>query len=343
VDLLNVVVNDGTLGIVDHPVGTIAVGDPAVVISAGDIQGLLTKQDRCDSRGEKGNVAMATGFSAVGTKDEETDSATVLCVGQPAIKIVKKVSVHGVIFDDDTVYADPTSDAYYLIEVTNTGSEPLVDVKVSDEDLGLVDIVPVGTGGAGMLDVGETVVLVHSGIGLNTVSDLFVQDFCTTDQVFAFVNTATVEGKADDGGQTVNDDDIAEYICEPLLTLCDVGRPNILNIRYNGDGTDSPSDNAQTADTIVPNPVNLPPVVDVKIYAKNTGGFLKGYNDVGIGDPMFVQDKSKSGKIPPSVVIEILNAAGTQVLQTITFHGSCSQPLNVGDKFGGITIVGGIF
>ena len=39
----------------------------------------------------------------------------------------------------------------------------------------------------------------------------------------------------------------------------------------------------------------------------------------------------------------IYTSQGGTLLQRVNFHTSCSQPLNVGDEFGAITVLGGTY
>ena len=60
--LTNVVVNDPTLGIVNHPVGNLAVGD-SVILDQGDITALFV-DDRCTRSGTFANTASTSGASS---------------------------------------------------------------------------------------------------------------------------------------------------------------------------------------------------------------------------------------------------------------------------------------
>jgi len=61
---------------------------------------------------------------------------------------------------------------------------------------------------------------------------------------------------------------------------------------------------------------------------------------VFLGDP-FAEDGAgfPSGKVAPNTRIRIFDMEGT-LLQNTSFHTSCSQPLEVGDQFGGSIITG---
>jgi hypothetical protein len=92
--------------------------------------------------------------------------------------------------------------------------------------------------------------------------------------------------------------------------------------------------------TIVPPDAVFPDgPVTVLIYGKK-GALLTTYTGVVAGDVLLIEDKvNKPYKIPTDIKIEIYD--GGTLLQTIQFHGSCSEPLNVGDELGAITIYKG--
>ncbi len=322
VGLTNVHVTDGTLGI-DEIVADIPAGQQ-IVLTNGDIPALYY-QDRCTNRGTFANTATASGDSAdTGATTSDTDAAWLECTGTPDIQIVKEISVDGGVtwYDGFTPSQLPPSDAWYRLTVTNTGTADLENVVVNDADLGVVDY-PVGT-----LLIGEFVVLDQVDI-----PELYQVNRCTSGG--EVVNTASANGTSLDypfGG--VNDSDSATLVCAEPVDICEeFGRPTVLKIAYNGT---SFSDNAQ--DVVgVPDVVTLPATVTFKLYDKND--LEATHTGINVGDPMNILGKwTPSGKIPPNIKVEILD--GTTLLQTIIFHGSCSAPLIVGDKFGGFTIIG---
>lgn len=325
VDLVNVVLNDGALGIVDHVVGAIAAGQQ-VVLTSGQLEALYYP-GRCTGRGAFGNTANAQGESAdTGAETSlATDEAWLVCTGTPDIQIVKEISIDGGVtwYDGATPNQLPPSDASYRLTVTNTGNADLENVLVNDTTLGIVDY-PVG----GLL-IGETVVLDEGDL-----SELFVANRCT--EGGQYVNTASASGQSLDfpyGG--VNDSDDATLVCQESYDICATGgRPNRLKMMYDGDDDISHQQGASAI--IVPTVVNFPATpVTIEVYGKS---LVATFTNVPVGGMFYVEDPSKSGKIPPTITIKIYD--GNTLLQTITFHGSCSAPLNVGDDFGGAVIVG---
>ena len=54
----------------------------------------------------------------------------------------------------------------------------------------------------------------------------------------------------------------------------------------------------------------------------------------------FTIEGLNGGKLPPTSRFEI--SQGGDLLQRVDVHTSCSQPLNVGDTFGSLTLVSGV-
>jgi uncharacterized repeat protein (TIGR01451 family) len=342
VPLIGVLVNDLTLGIVDYaPVGTggpgvLAVGE-SVEIDSGEL-GALTVQDRCATMGEKANVASVAGSSASGTQDTDTDAATVECIGQPAIKVTKEVSADGVTFEDASTSAIAPSDGWYRITVENIGTVDLENVMITDAILGLTDVVVTGAGGAGMLAVGETVVISHvGGGGDNELAELYVADLCDADDIIE--NTAIAAGKSVDSVQTVEDQDAAAFICAEVLDLCEDGKPAQLKLQYDADADSSHSQDDGSV-TITPTNAVFPAGAVWITVHDNKGNNLRFSGSVLPGASFWVSGPQKL--ISSSYWFRIYTAQGGTLLQTINFHTSCSQPLNVGDEFGAITVLGGV-
>jgi hypothetical protein len=65
--------------------------------------------------------------------------------------------------------------------------------------------------------------------------------------------------------------------------------------------------------------------------------YFDGIVDVG-GVFTIDGEGNPSGKVPPNSHVEITDLEG-QLLQDITFHTSCSQPLDVGDQFGSLFLI----
>lgn len=344
VKLFDVVVNDSTLGILNYDVGDMEPG-ASVVLDSGDIAA-LSRSDICSSRGEKANVAYAKGFSAANEEDEASDSATVDCIGEPMIRVLKEASKDGVLFFPASVSALVPSDAYWRITVENIGNVDLENVRINDPELNIVDYYVEGAGGTGSLAMEEIVVISWSGDpdndGINTLAELEWAGFCDVEK--DLLNEVLAEGKAVDSTQTVNAVDDVTFSCEVPVDICEeYGRPRDLEMEYVGISridhhqqppwyTDGP------AASIVPHPVDLPPTATIEISDKQGTVYDTILATAGTASATFeIQGKwLTSGKILPNINIKIYD--GGTLLQTIDFHGSCSAPIVVGDQYGGVVI-----
>ncbi|BBA35957.1 hypothetical protein sS8_4026 [Methylocaldum marinum] len=213
IDLQNVVVNDPTLGVVNYAVGNLAVGEEKGLTQA-EIPALEV-QERCNHSGTFTNVADVTGQSAdTGATVSDSDPAVLICVGEPAIELIKQISVDGgASFEDaDTAVTAPTvtfpHGALYRLIVRNVGTIGLQNVVVNDPTLGIVNYA------VGNLAVGEENVLTQAEIPA-----LEVQERCNHSGTFT--NVADVTGQSADTGATVSDSDPAVLICigEPAIDI----------------------------------------------------------------------------------------------------------------------------
>ncbi len=96
-----------------------------------------------------------------------------------------------------------------------------------------------------------------------------------------------------------------------------------LKLQYNGTyESDNEQDRVGVPDGNGPLPYSP---VTVKLYDKDT--LEATINNVNVGDPLVVYGSwTPSGKIPPNISVAVFN--GTQLLQFITFHGSCSAAID---------------
>jgi hypothetical protein len=326
--LTNVVLNDGTLGIVNYNVGDIAAG-ASVVLTSGEITALYY-ENRCDLAGVFSNVANVRGESSeTGSQTGlATDEAWLVCTGTPDIQIVKEISPDGSDpwFDDLTPIQFPPSDAWYRLTVTNTGASDLKNVVVNDATLGIVNW-PIGD-----LAIGATVVLTA-----DQISELYWQNACT--EGVSVPNTASASGESVDFPfGSVNDDDGATLSCEERMSICDDGKPSRLKVQYDGDDDTSYTQDPSMV-TISPASVDFPDGdVWIEVY-ENKNRNLVFADTVPKFGSFWVSGPSKL--ISSSYHFYIYTSQGGTLLQMVNFHTSCSEPLNFGDEFGGITLLGG--
>jgi len=206
--LENVTVNDAKLGLVNFLVGTMAPGD-VVVLEHGELFGDTTMKliwpDICDSTGQKTNVAYVSGEDEFEREDNDSDAATVDCIGEPAIQVVKEVSVDGTNWSA-VVDAPAPANAYYRVTVKNIGTVDLQDVAIDDELLGIDGYL---VGADGELLVGETVEITSGE--LEAIIGYVPQSCDTTETID---NTVVAEGfYENDGLMRVFDDSDAQLNC----------------------------------------------------------------------------------------------------------------------------------
>jgi len=121
--------------------------------------------------------------------------------------------------------------------------------------------------------------------------------------------------------------------------VCDE-KPYDITFRYDGDDD---TDNDQSGSEVIISPevvYPFPEEATIRVYGhkKKDAEFLGTY-DVKIGDLFSVSNSRPNKRIPPRLTFEIYNRGGEgDPVQTVTFHTSCSQPLNGYDEFGAITV-----
>lgn len=350
--LEDVVINDETLGIENYLVGDLDPGD-VVYIDNGDIADLVW-EDICSSDGYKTNVAYATGTATDGEDDTDSDAATVDCIGEPAIRVVKEISLDGESWSSSATAFAPAS-ALYRLTVTNIGTMDLENVMVNDELLGVVNYaVKAGEDDEGELAAGETYVITSGELeaieGYTPVS-------CDTTETID--NTALTEGfyPFEDDFARVWDDDSALLNCTETADICPVfARPANLWFEYSFQTGNSNHQDEAYADPDDVLPADFPELAAIEIYdskgVKGTPGKpAEPYTTVYVvkgGVFGVLGEWSKEGKVFPNITFRIYPAdfiddpdyVENGLVQEIFLHGSCSLPLVMGDQFGGTTLVG---
>jgi hypothetical protein len=123
--------------------------------------------------------------------------------------------------------------------------------------------------------------------------------------------------------------------------VCD-DKPFELTLRYDGD---EDSDNNQSGNEVIIIPEDVegsfPAHATIKVFGHQWKNpmLLGTFEDVPI-DGFFTVSGPKK-RIPPRMTFEIWDDDATEgdlPVQTVTFHTSCSQPLDAGDEFGAITV-----
>jgi uncharacterized repeat protein (TIGR01451 family) len=350
VTLYDVTVTDTVLGMtapdLDIEIGTLIPGQTFIIVPPGYVgdqdkaDARMARADICATEGDKPNQAFARGFSIAGEEASADDTASVSCYADPAIQIVKEVSATGApgtYFD--VVNALIPSDAYYRFTVKNVGNVALENVTVSDPML-------FGDGvsyDVQDLAVGEEVVITELYDGGAPTNLMYVEELCTLEGEYP--NTATVAAKAVGSPKEVDASDDALLICEVPVDICaDNGKPTNLKLLYNGTPE---SNNNQDSARAEPEDAELPLTAStVEIHSCNGDAQFDSCNklegtwtNVSVGESRTILGSwANSGSLLSNIVIKIFD--GEDEKQRIFFHGSCSEPLFVGDKHGGFTIIG---
>jgi hypothetical protein len=129
------------------------------------------------------------------------------------------------------------------------------------------------------------------------------------------------------------------------VNLCgELGKPQKLTMRYTGDGPDATS-HAQDAGKVevTGDPQDASPV---RILASSksdpTNRKAKTWCDetVSLGDTVEI-DATKAGasRLAGDTYVFVYSPGG-ELLQSVRFHTSCSQPLRIGDQFGSLELLG---
>jgi hypothetical protein len=141
-------------------------------------------------------------------------------------------------------------------------------------------------------------------------------------------------------------------------------RPNTLTFFYNGelvtDG-DAPGYHDQDPGEVIiwtaEGLTALPDTVFIKAYdgigkfknaargnkVKGDDGFLYEWTVPELTALFTVESGGEKADkwLPPTMMFKIYSEDGGTLLQTVQFHTSCSQPLDIGDQFGPIVVAGG--
>ena len=188
--------NDGTVDLTD-----VAVVDdkcaPVTYVSGDDGDGVMKPGDewtfRCVStlNDDVTNIAEATGTTPSGGKVTDSTSVTVLVVGgrlNPAIAVTKTPSA---------THVDEGGKVTYRYEVTNVGTMPLADIRVSDDKCAPVTYVSGDDNGDGLLTSSA------SGEGWPDETWIYA---CSTKITKKTTNTVTATGSPWNAGQVVGTD-----------------------------------------------------------------------------------------------------------------------------------------
>lgn len=311
VDLVNVQVDEPTLGITDYTIPLLEIGE-TVIITVADIPELF-EPNRCTNPGVFGNSANVDAVSANNPAEtvSDADTAYLECVGTPLIDILTEITTNGVDWHDaNDAPSAPTenfpSDAEYRYTVTNTGSADLINVVVNDPVLGISNYV------VGPMAVGEVVV-----ITIADIPGLAVTDRCTNSGTF--INNASVDGESVDTGEVVSDADPATLVCigSPAVTL-------VKEISVDGGSTWGDANTAAAADAPT---VPFPASAEYRLTVRNTGNIE--LNNIVINDASLgVVNEAIAGSIPVGGEL-VITAADIPALAVTDRCTSAGEVMNI--------------
>ena len=132
---------------------------------------------------------------------------------------------------------------------------------------------------------------------------------------------------------------------EGPCSACIFGKPQSLTMEYTG--TVGSANSQPDAYVFPEDNVVFPDPAIIAVYDDNGNNKrdLLGLGEVKLGETFYwntsktlKNGKVKDGKVPPKTTFVIIDPVTEEVVQVIHFHTSCSQPLFVDDKFGGLTV-----
>jgi cysteine-rich repeat protein len=205
---------------------------------------------------------------------------------------------------------DTSNEVTYTYEVTNSGDN-LINVTVNDDRLGLIAEIP-------LLATGET------------------QTFTRTVEITeTTTNIATVSGTLLAPAPPCEANDTATVTIQEPQGSCDDGIPTQLVFRYTGEDC-SASNHSQSSSSVT---CSGDPAFAEPVSADVTTEDIVVPDDqsINVGDTITLIGQRSQGHVAPNTEFEIRQ--GGTLLQTVEFHTSCSQPLEIGDQFGSLLLL----
>ena len=214
----------------------------------------------------------------------------------------------------------------YALKITNNGDETLKDIMIDSpvlDGFGFSNQVT----DCGELDPDEMCILTRDTENFEPLKE---NPVCVdTSDV---VRTATVTGTGVTSGIMVSDDDPATVYCEeipPPPLSCDDGKPIALTFEYTGGACEVAPGNPQEGKFTCS---GTPGAGAVQLTVESA--FADPSTEtINVGDFVTV---TADGKFDSQTDFTILQ--GGQSVQDISVHLSCSKPINVGDRFGALTL-----
>ena len=169
--------------------------------------------------------------------------------------------------------------------------------------------------------------------------DFISDDSGLTLILFGSIGDETTKGMyLDEVSVTGPDGSLEEPCVPPVDTLICGDKPIELTLRYNGTYT---SNHHQSGNEVIISPesgASFPIDATIEVFGHNRKNPESlGSFDVKMGGLFSVRGSHK--RIPPRLTFKIYSSDDlNEPVQTVTFHTSCSQPMNAGDEFGAITV-----
>ncbi len=225
--------------------------------------------------------------------------------------------------------------------VTNPGSVALVNVSVADDN---------GTPGIPGDDFAATFVSGDDGDGKLEPGEqwLFRAAGTVTTGHYQNVGTVTADGASASGTILVaglSAQDPSSYTGSlPAGDQCDThDKPIRLTLQYTGTNVVHHRQDPSKVG-VSPASIAAPPTAYIKVTDKATAGdsgakvYFSG--DVVLGSSFVADATNAGGSFSSQTYVYLFDHQGGTLLQSITFHTSCSQPLQLGDEFGNVKLVG---
>ncbi len=154
---------------------------------------------------------------------------------------------------------------------------------------------------------------------------------------FTSIGLATTLGAFVDGVSVQGPDGTDPLSCERTAVCGD--KPAMIELLYDADLNGEDFYDQDEDSVVIETFGDLPNVAKIKVFDHKKRRTELYSGTVVIGQSFEVTGEATGKKwIPPKLIIEITDPATGEMVQSVEFHTSCSQPLNVGDQYGGIAV-----
>ncbi|MEZ4266633.1 MAG: hypothetical protein R3F39_09665 [Myxococcota bacterium] len=218
----------------------------------------------------------------------------------------------------------------------------LAFAQVSGVFIGDIITVDAAFGGKDKLE-SSTFITVDGGLEVVELHTSCSKSLSAGDQFGSFL---VVELTTTEGGTTVIPSDEGDggatecsISVDPVGTGCP-GKLTTLSLRYMGGSCADTSQNQGGKLVCAGDTVDASPVRIIVRDRSDGGTVLHDESGVGLGTIITASAAIDSkGTLPSNTYVEIRSESGA-LLQRLTIHTSCSQPLALGDRFGAMSVTG---